>query len=71
MDEIYTYVVPLPVGVDEVVLPCADGHTIYLADRLDHQTQLKKYRHAVRHIRSNDFKKQDVQEIECEVHGKE
>lgn len=71
MDEIYTYVVTLPIGVNEVVLPCADGYTVYLSDRLDDSTRIQKYRHAVRHIEETDFSKDSVQEIEVNAHGKE
>lgn len=67
MDDIYAYTVPLPVGVNEVVLPCADGYTVYLSDRLDSKTRLKEYRHAVRHIADGDFKRENVQEIEYAI----
>lgn len=67
MDDIYAYTVPLPVGVNEVVLPCADGYTVYLSDRLDHNGRLKEYRHAIKHITDGDFQKHEVQEIEVDV----
>ena len=69
MDDIYTYLVPLPIGIDEVVLPCADGWTVYLSDKLDRETLQKKYRHAVGHIKGNDWEKEDIQEIEVNAHG--
>lgn len=68
MDEIFAYTVSLPIGVNEVVIPCADGYTVYLSDRLDQKGRLKEYRHAVRHITDGDFKKGNVQEIESDVH---
>lgn len=71
MDDIFTYIVSLPIGVDEVVLPCAEGHTLYLSDRLDKTARIRKYRHAVQHIMDNDFQKTDVQEIEYDAHGKD
>lgn len=71
MDNIYTYIVRLPNGVHEVVMPCADGYTIYLSDQLDGPTRIRKYRHAIWHIEHDDFSKTDVQEIEAEAHEKE
>ena len=68
MDEIYTYIAPLPPGVREAVMPCADGYTVYLSDRLDRKGREEGYRHALRHIRAGDFGKEDVQEIEAAAH---
>ena len=44
MDNIYVYVVPLPPCIREMVTPCSDGYTIYLADRLHRVDMLKAYR---------------------------
>lgn len=55
MDDIYTYVVPLPPKVNEMVTPCIDGYTVYISDRLDREGQKKAYAHAVEHIKNNDF----------------
>lgn len=71
MKDIYIYTVPLPYGVKEAVTPCLDGYTVYISDRLDDFQRLEAYKHAVRHIRNNDFDKFDVQEIESEAHGKD
>lgn len=54
-DNIYHYVVPLPEGVNEAVLKCLDGYTVYTADRLDEDGTRKAYYHALRHIRNRDF----------------
>ena len=51
MDDIYTYVVDLPIGVNEVIMPCADGFTVYLSSRLDQSQREEKYLHALQHIR--------------------
>lgn len=67
MDDIFTYIVPLPIGIDEVVLPCADWYTVYLSDRLDTDGRLREYRHAVCHITNGDFAKVNVQEIEYAI----
>lgn len=68
MDNIYTYVVPLPNGVNEAVLSCADGYTIYIDDKLSPTGRVEAYNHAVRHIYANDFVLLDVQEIEGKAH---
>ena len=69
MDNIYVYFVSLPATtIHEIVLPCCDGYTIYIDDRLSHEQQVAAYRHALEHIRRNDFEKVDVDEIEHEAH---
>lgn len=68
MDDIFVYLAPLPIGVNEAVMQCADGFTIYLADRLDQQHRIKAYRHALRHIKNDDWNRSNVQEIEAEAH---
>lgn len=66
--KIYTYSVPLPDGVNEAVLPCADGYTVYIDIDLDDDQRKKALTHALKHIANNDFEKDDVQEIEDEAH---
>lgn len=68
MDDIFIYVVKLPCGVHEVVLPCADGYTIYLSEGDSRDRQVESYHHALKHIRGCDFGKSDVQRIEGETH---
>lgn len=69
MDDIFVYFVPFPPTVHEMVTPCADGYTIYIADWLDEAHRIKAYEHALTHIRNNDFEKDNVQEIEIVAHG--
>lgn len=69
MDDIFVYFVPFPPTVHEMVTPCADGYTIYIADWLDEEHRIKAYEHALTHIRNNDFEKDNVQEIEMVAHG--
>jgi hypothetical protein len=64
MDNIYHYIAPLPIGVDEAVLPCFDGYTIYTADRLDPFRREIAYNHALSHIIRKDWEQSSVQEIE-------
>ena len=68
MDSIFLYFVKLPDGIDEVVMPCLDGYTVYIDENLSEQRQLKAYAHAMCHIRNHDFERGDVQEIESENH---
>lgn len=70
MDDIYIYTVTLPPGVSEAVTPCTTGFTVYLSDRLDQQGRIEAYEHALRHIQSGDFNKDDVQQIEAAASGK-
>lgn len=68
-NNIYVYLTRLPGnGIREVVLPCLDGYTIYLDERLTHEQQVKAYHHALWHIRNRDFEKDDVGRIENEAH---
>lgn len=69
MDDVFVYLTALPDGINELVLPCADGYTVYLDDGLDQAGRIDKYEHAIEHIRENDFSKSNVQEIECDAHG--
>lgn len=69
MDE-YVYLIPLPGRIRETVSYNADGsHTILIREDLSREEQLKAYEHARRHIISNDFEKDNVQEIEKDAHS--
>lgn len=67
-DNIYVYLIDLPDRVNEIVLPCLDGYTVYLNARLSYAGRVQAYHHAIRHIERNDFEKYDVQQIEEEAH---
>ena len=66
MDDVYTYYLELPEGIDEVVMPCLGGYTVYIDPRLSTTQQEEAYKHAMAHIVNNDFEKYDVAEIENE-----
>lgn len=68
-NNIYTYIVPLPPGFNEAVMPCIDGFTIYIADHLSPAGRLKAYKHALWHIEHDDWKRFSVQQIERDAHG--
>lgn len=68
MDDVFTYFVPLPAGINEMVTPCADGFTVYIDSDLDEAHRIRAYNHAIRHIMRGDFEKEDVGTIEAENH---
>ena len=41
-NKIYTYYVPLPEGVNEAVMSCIDGYTIYIDETLDEEQKKKE-----------------------------
>ena len=69
MVDIYTYIVPLPDGINEAVMACAGGYTVYIDDRLSPEGRIRAYNHAIRHIQEGDFEQEDVQEIEAKAHA--
>lgn len=69
-DDIYVYYVPLPEGVNEAVLSCLGGFTIYLDPRQSDDGLKRSYEHALKHIQDGDFFKTDVQSIESKAHKK-
>jgi hypothetical protein len=69
MDDVFVYLVDMPPKVKEMVVPCADGFTIYLDEKLDETEQMVSYLHAVSHILNGDFEKSNVQEIEAKAGG--
>ena len=68
MNDAYTYFVPLPDGIKEIVAPCPDGYTIYIDVRLDYWQRVRAYKHALHHILSGDFERYNTQEIEMVAH---
>lgn len=67
MVNIYTYYVDFPPGVREAVLPCADGYTVYIDEKLDRRHRIDAFVHALKHISRHDWEKDDVEEIEREI----
>lgn len=57
MDDVFVYVVDLPIGINEIVTPCLDGYTMYLSARLTPEQREKAYLHGLRHIKGKDFEK--------------
>lgn len=68
---IFTYIIDLPDGINEAVMACAEGYTVYIDESLDAMGRKKAFLHAMKHIDKNDFFRSDVQSIEAEAHRKE
>lgn len=59
-----------PVPGKEMVISNEDGsYTVILNSRLNLESQIDGYLHALRHILGDDFSKENVQKIELEAHG--
>ncbi len=68
MVDVFTYLVRLPDQIDEMVVPCADGFTVYISVNLDEFGRLRAFNHAMRHILRDDFNGANVGEIEQQTH---
>ena len=68
MPDIYIYICKLDGGIDEAVLPCIDGYTVYIDERLDDEHRRRVLAHALEHIRRGDCAGGDVQLIEEVAH---
>lgn len=68
MDNVYVYVIDLPDGIAEAVIPCIDGYTVYLNARMSEMKRREAYYHAVGHIKRNDWDRADIQAIESSAH---
>lgn len=71
MAKIFVYLVELPDRVNEAVLECADGYTVYIDPRLSYDGRRRAYQHALKHIENKDFEKENVQQIEEAAHREE
>lgn len=56
---------------NEMIVPNEDGsYTVLINSRSACNKQLEAYEHALNHIKNDDFKKADVQQIETLAHVK-
>lgn len=69
-DDIFVYYIQLPDHINEAVLACQGGYTIYIDPRQSRDGIERSYEHALHHIKEGDFFKTDVQSIESEAHKK-
>ena len=67
---IFTYYIDLPDGINEAVMACADGYTVYIKESLDKEHRQRAFTHALHHIHNDDFYRSDVQQIESQAHTK-
>ena len=69
-DVVNVYFVDFPSakGTEMVCKNEDDSFTILINSRLNYETALEAYRHAMKHIQNKDFQKSDVQSIEYEAH---
>lgn len=72
MDNVFVYIVDLPPNVDEMVVPCCEGYTVYIDVKLSHAEKVEAYYHALEHIKYDDFNcGLCVSDIETERHNRE
>lgn len=69
-DRVFVYYIPLPEGVNEAIMTCFGGYTIYIDPRQSKAGMERSFKHALKHIQSGDFFKTDVQSIESKAHKK-
>lgn len=56
-------------AVNEAVTENEDGsYTIFVNNNLCESKRIKAINHAIKHIKENDFEKENVQEIEGKAH---
>lgn len=53
-DNVFVYKVSTPPSVKEMVMPCADGYTVYISDALSPEAQRAAFLHALKHIDNGD-----------------
>lgn len=53
-DNVFVYHVHAPASVKEMVVPCADGYTVYINDTLSPEGKIAAYQHALDHIDNGD-----------------
>lgn len=70
MNDIFIYIVRLPDGIHEMVVPCDGGYSVYLDSEISEYERIRAFCHALSHIDNNDFEKADVQLIEHESHNR-
>lgn len=70
MEEINVQLLNMDTKIPEhLVKNSDDSYTIFINARLSRESQLKSYYHALRHIKKDDFYKEDVQKIEIDAHN--
>ena len=71
-EDVYVYLVDFPDGIREAVTPCLGGYTVYIDKKLDRDSRIRAYEHAMLHIKRGDFYVNDTADnIEAAAHRKE
>lgn len=70
MEDVFVYLVDFPRDAksNEAVMKGIDGYTILINARLSAEGQRAAYKHAMHHIKRNDFERFNVQAIEADAH---
>ncbi len=56
--------------VHEAVTPNEDGSiTVFIDKNMTFEAQKERFLHAIKHLKGNDFDKDNIQEIETDAHG--
>lgn len=53
---------------EQIIKNSDDSYTIFLNAKMNIEQQQKSYKHALHHIKNDDFKKNDVNKIENIAH---
>lgn len=62
-------IINFPNSGNEMIIKNEDGsYTILINAKLSDQGRIEAYKHALKHIKNDDFDKMDVQEIEASAH---
>ena len=70
IQDVNVVLVDFPNNQREMVVSNEDGsYTILINAKLSHDSQLRAYSHALKHINDGDFGKQDIQTIEAHAHN--
>ena len=67
MDDIFVYYHEFPDGINEAVMTCSGGYTVYIDPRQSNEGIINSYKHALKHIYGVGFEHMDVQEIESKA----
>ena len=68
MTDYHVVIKDMPPTIRGFTVQETDFVTIVINSRLNRETQLEAYKHEIKHIRNDDFKRKDIQLIEMEAH---
>lgn len=69
MTDVYIYQIDMPRGFHEAVSPgWEDDCTVYVNSKDSIARRIKSVDHAIKHLKRDDFNKENVQQVEAEAH---